>query len=94
MSLLGLSIIIWAYKRKRAGVRPMTLSVISDGYSLDVRKATRFKRIIFRVLLIIPLVIPSDWTQNVPERYGDRHDGLKHSKLYPVITTNVEVNDP
>jgi phosphatidylglycerol:prolipoprotein diacylglycerol transferase len=37
------------------------------------------------LLLVVPAVIPSDWTQDVPERYGARHPGLQHSALYPPI---------
>ena len=36
-------------------------------------------------LVLLPLTIPSDWTQDVPERYGSRHPGLRHSALYPPI---------
>jgi phosphatidylglycerol:prolipoprotein diacylglycerol transferase len=85
MTLIGLGLIIWAYRRPQAGVRPLPLSAISAGYTLDVRKATRVKRIVFRILLVIPLVIPSDWTQDIPERYGKRHEGMTHSVLYPRI---------
>jgi hypothetical protein len=46
-----------------------------------------------RALLLIPLVIPSDWTQDVPARYGARHQGMTHSQLYPVVPeTQVEEN--
>lgn len=85
MTVVGVSLIIWAYKRKQVGVPLLTLSAISDGYALDVRKATRLKRLIFRMLLIIPLTIPSDWTQDVPQRYGERHEGMSYSRLYPKI---------
>jgi hypothetical protein len=36
-------------------------------------------------LLACCLTIPSNWTQNIPVRYGRRHPGLKHSWLYPAI---------
>ena len=85
MTLIGLGLIIWSYKRPHAGVRPLPLSAIAAGYTLDVRKATRVKRIVFRILLVIPLVIPGDWTQNIPERYGKRHEGMTHSVLYPSL---------
>lgn len=94
MTLLGISLIVMAYRKRQAGVRPLTLSAISDGYALDVRKATRFKRLIFRALLIIPLVIPSDWTQDVPQRYGERHEGVSYSQLYPRIHTTTDDNGP
>jgi phosphatidylglycerol:prolipoprotein diacylglycerol transferase len=38
-------------------------------------------------LLLLCATIPSNWTQNVPERYGSRHAGLRHSWLYPDIDT-------
>jgi phosphatidylglycerol:prolipoprotein diacylglycerol transferase len=87
MTLVGAALIIWAYRRKHAGVQPITFATLSDRQEIDVRKATRTRRRIFRALLIIPLVIPSDWTQDVPDRYGERHEGMKHSRLYPVIRT-------
>jgi len=94
MAIVGLGLIIWAYKQRHTGVRPLTLSAISDSYAIDVRKVTRLRRLIFRVLLIVPLVIPSDWTQDVPLRYGDRHEGMKHSRLYPMIHNISDVDEP
>lgn len=49
------------------------------------RRATWRQEAIFAALLIIPLVMPSDWSQDVPKRYGKRHAGLTHSTLYPPI---------
>jgi phosphatidylglycerol:prolipoprotein diacylglycerol transferase len=39
------------------------------------------RRLAFVLLVIFPLVIPSDWTQDVPERYGKRHP-IERSWLY------------
>jgi hypothetical protein len=39
------------------------------------------------VIMIFSLTIPSNWTQDVPTRYGKRHAGLKHSIVYPRINT-------
>jgi hypothetical protein len=38
-------------------------------------------------LLLFSLTIPSNWTQDVPARYGKRHAGLQHSWAYPAIDT-------
>jgi len=84
-SIIGLALIVWAFNRKYAGVKPLTRSAIDSGLNMDVKKATRFRRIILWVFLVIPLFIPSDWTQDVPDRYGERHDGMVHTKLYPTI---------
>lgn len=43
------------------------------------------KRVGYALLLAFCLVMPSDWTQDVPTRYGKRHPGLEHSALYPPI---------
>ena len=43
------------------------------------------QRLAFACLLALCLTIPSNWTQDVPARYGGRHPGLVHSWLYPAI---------
>jgi len=83
MSIVGIALIVWAIKKQQPGVKPVTKSAVLNGLNIDVRKATRIRRIILRAFLILPLVIPSDWTQDVPARYGKRHDGMVHSVLYP-----------
>ena len=52
------------------------------------------QRVAFVLLLVFCLTLPSNWTQNVPERYGDRHAGLEHSWLYPDIDTAATIEDP
>jgi len=51
--------------------------------------ASPLKKAAFAALLLIPLVIPSDATRDIPDRYGHRHPGLKHSALYPPIADDV-----
>ena len=87
MSIIGVILIIWAVKKGHAGVKPLTRSALANGLNMDVRRATRIRRFILRALLILPLCIPSDWTQDVPVRYGKRHEGMVHSELYPEIVT-------
>ena len=45
------------------------------------------QRLAFAGLLAFCLTIPSNWTQDIPARYGGRHPGLEHSRLYPRIDT-------
>ena len=45
------------------------------------------QRVAFAGLLAFCLTIPSNWTQDIPARYGARHPGLEHSWLYPKIDT-------
>ena len=44
-----------------------------------------WQRVALVVLLLFCLIIPSDWTQDIPARYGKRHAGLHYSALYPRI---------
>lgn len=46
---------------------------------------SRAVSMIFAALLVFCLLIPSDWTQDIPHRYGARHPGLEHSRMYPAI---------
>lgn len=45
------------------------------------------QRLALAGLLLFCLAIPSNWTQDVPARYGRRHPGLAHSWLYPRLDT-------
>lgn len=81
MSILGLILIVRAYKtrgQERAAAPPESLP-------RKPRKASLLQRASLAILVIVPLVIPSDWTQDVPGRYGTRHEGMQHSVLYPEI---------
>jgi phosphatidylglycerol:prolipoprotein diacylglycerol transferase len=48
---------------------------------------SRLQRVLFAMVLLISLTIPSNWTQDLPTRYGARHAGLTHSWVYPQIDT-------
>jgi prolipoprotein diacylglyceryl transferase len=43
----------------------------------------------FAAIVLFCLTIPSDWTQDLPKRYGKRHPGLHHSALYPPVVVTV-----
>jgi phosphatidylglycerol:prolipoprotein diacylglycerol transferase len=48
---------------------------------------TAIQRVALTLVLLLCLTVPSNWTQDIPARYGKRHDGLHHSWLYPSIDT-------
>lgn len=48
----------------------------------------RWRQALLAAVLLLSLVIPSDWTQDIPARYGMRHPGLEHTWLYPSIDTS------
>jgi len=44
-----------------------------------------WRRAAFALILLFVLVIPSDATRDVPVRYGARHPGMVHSRIYPAL---------
>lgn len=80
MALFGLALIV-VFKR-RGAVEPVEATVPPER---DSPAKLWIKRLAFLFILLFCLTIPSDWTQDIPERYGKRHPGLRHSKLYPPI---------
>ncbi|MCW5959940.1 MAG: prolipoprotein diacylglyceryl transferase [Pyrinomonadaceae bacterium] len=49
-----------------------------------------WRRAALFVVCLIPLVIPSDATRDVPVSYGERHPALEHSWMYPPIADQLE----
>jgi len=45
------------------------------------------KRVAFAAVVLFCLLIPSNWTQDIPARYGKRHPGPTYSRMYPHINT-------
>ena len=85
MALVGL-MLLYRSRLRRTGRLPR-LSAPSDALNPRGAAPTIGQRLAFSLLLSFCLTIPSNWTQNIPERYGDRHPGLVHSRLYPDIDT-------
>ena len=83
MALTGIGMLFWFYRN--AGKGRSTEESLSSAKSNMVASGLGLKRIAFLLLLLIPTIIPSDWTQDVPARYGARHPGMTHSWLYPPI---------
>lgn len=84
MSLAGLALLAWCVTRRS--------SVPEGGHGGEHAPIPRrwtdgagWRPILLAALVTFSLVIPSDWTQDVPDRYGKRHPGLRHSTLYPAI---------
>lgn len=72
-----LLIVVPAWRGWRAVAQPL-------GPAPDEQPA-RWHPVALGLLLASALVMPSDWTQDVPARYGKRHPGLTHNQLYPAI---------
>ena len=83
MSAAGLVLLIWAIvKGRRSMSRAMPATDASQPLRAPIGTGL-WRPAVFAALLVVSLVIPSDWTQDIPERYGKRHPGLQHSALYP-----------
>lgn len=87
MTLIGVALLVRSRLRRLGRLAPRTSRrPQSTGPDADV-PPSRLQRVAFACLLIFCLTIPSNWTQDVPARYGKRHARLQHSWLYPQIDT-------
>lgn len=84
MTLIGAGMLIWLYRRANRVALEIP-SFEETGNAINASNGLWLKRLVFILLLILPTVIPSDWTQDVPQRYGARHPGMTHSAIYPEI---------
>jgi phosphatidylglycerol:prolipoprotein diacylglycerol transferase len=73
MATIGLALLLKSWWRPGAGI----------GTTPESNAAPGWRRWAFVTVLLFAMVIPSDATRDVPERYGHRHPGLAHSTFYP-----------
>lgn len=84
MSVAGAFLIVW-FSRKRNEKEVYS----AKGHTEDNPWSLWLKRIVFATLFIISLTLPSDWTQDIPSRYGKRHSGMQYSWFYPHVDGNI-----
>lgn len=87
MSVIGFGLIVGASWKGRA---PADANTTTPGEDVRSDENPGWRRVAFTIVLLFSLVIPSDWTQDVPARYGRRHPGLHHSAMYPRIAVPAE----
>lgn len=92
-SILGLVLIAVPWWRKHRG--EVAAGVEAEPKAKDAVSSSGigWRPVLFAVILLLSPVIPSDSTQDIPFRYGQRHPGLEHSILYPRIDA-VGANGP
>jgi len=87
MTFLGLSMLWWFYHKERVtgknGLKDVRMYSRASG-----RSGLWPRRLIFLLILVVPMVIPSDWTQDIPERYSKRHPEISYSSIYPRIRSS------
>jgi phosphatidylglycerol---prolipoprotein diacylglyceryl transferase len=84
MAAIGVVVLVRSRLRRLGCLKPSRPADAPSSRPLDAAPHW-LQRAGFACLLALCLTIPSNWTQNVPVRYGERHAGLAHSWLYPDI---------
>jgi hypothetical protein len=84
LSVLGLGLVIvqlWKHRVQPEAGAPQRIAALANPRTGGLT----WRRLLFAAILLFALTMPSDWSQDVPARYGHRHTGLRHSVLYPKI---------
>jgi hypothetical protein len=84
MMLLG-AVLLYRSRLRRLG-RLTPRPALTRGAVADAAPSL-LQWVVLVAVLLFSLAIPSNWTQDIPARYGKRHPGLEHSWLYPAIDT-------
>jgi phosphatidylglycerol---prolipoprotein diacylglyceryl transferase len=84
MAAVGVVLLARSRSRRLGRLRSVAVSTAACDRARDAAPHWA-QRIAFAALLLFCLMIPSNWTQNIPARYGGRHTGLMHWWLYPAI---------
>ena len=88
MTLVGAVLLLRSRLRRLGRLAPRRLAVTGGAPAVDT-PASPLQQAALASVLAFCLTIPSNWTQDVPARYGKRHPGLSHSRLYPPLDTSV-----
>lgn len=94
MALLGLLIICLCSRKHVPTDKPADSGDIVITETNIASNSIRLRKFLLGILLLLSLAIPSDWTQDIPSRYGKRHPGLSYSTMYPRIKTSAGQNGP
>ena len=86
MTLAGLALLARSRLRRLGRLPATAASPHAPRVGADVRPPL-WPSVALGFVLAFCLTIPSNWTQDVPARYGRRHPGLEHSRMYPRIDT-------
>jgi phosphatidylglycerol:prolipoprotein diacylglycerol transferase len=84
LALLGLCLLVWCLRRQR-GIEEVPRAERQRAAGSVSAPRLLWRKSVLALLVLFSLTMPSDWTQDVPARYGERHPGLHYSALYPRI---------
>lgn len=85
MTIVGAALLVRSRWRRRGRLRHAVLP--DPPGPRPAHPPLWWQHALLAAVLLLCTTIPSNWTQNVPHRYGARHPGLQHSWLYPDIDT-------
>jgi len=85
IGVVGLGINIYRARSHRTNPAPTTARIVESD-----KKSVALRRVALAACCIVPLVIPSDATRDIPATYGSRHPGLQYSWMYPRIAEDLE----
>jgi len=86
MAAVGAALLVRS-RLRRLGRLKARVAPRLDTPTVPQQRASPLQRLALAAVLAFCLVIPSNWTQDIPVRYGKRHPGLQHSWLYPPLST-------
>ena len=89
MSVVGAFLVFWFSRKQRAAKAGNVSQTAPVSEPPGKQRSLWLKRIVLASLLLFSLTLPSDWTQDIPARYGKRHAGMHYSFLYPHIEGNI-----
>jgi len=94
MTIVGLFLLFYFHRfNKKSSMKKRSLQTIA--YSSPKHGAVLWiKRMALGLLLLLPTIIPSDWTQDVPSRYNSRHADIAYSIIYPRLDFSSEAYQP
>lgn len=92
MTAIGIVMLFWFYRKARDANEDAITFVSTGPQRIESSQLLNIKRVVLIILLLLPTIIPSDWTQDIPKRYGKRHDGLNYSIVYPKIEADDMTN--
>ena len=83
MTLLGV-VLLARSRLRRLGRLASSVAPAAPSETL-VSQPSVVQRVAFIAALLFCLTMPSNWTQDIPSRYGKRHPGLQYGWLYPKV---------
>lgn len=87
MSILGAVFVVRSNLRRKRLRTAGVVAPAAPAPAPPVPAPSWLQRAALCILLLFCLTIPSNWTQDIPVRYGKRHPGMRHSFLYPPLHT-------